>query len=178
MAAAAGCVLLAFVLLQVVVVQVFSVREASMRPTLDDGDRVLVLRPLLDRAPRRGDVVVADVRGSWSTDPAPARAWRGSVLDRAPAESFVTKRVVAVAGERVTCCADGRLLVDGMPLEEPYLRASAGEQPYDVVVPPNRLWLLGDNRSASADSSTHLGSPGGGSLATSALVGRVVGVVG
>ncbi len=177
MAAAAVVVLLAFVLLQSFVVQVFTVQSGSMQPTLDAGDRVLVARPLVDRAPRRGDLVVADVRGSWSSAPTPAAPLRGGALDRAAAGSFVTKRVVALPGERVTCCRDGRLLIDGVLLDEPYLITPAGDEPYDVRVPPNRLWLLGDNRPVSADSASHLGAPGGGSLPTSALVGRVVRVL-
>jgi signal peptidase I len=161
--------------LQAFVVQLFTVQEVSMRPTLQPGERIVVLRPPVDREVQRGDVVVADVRGTWVPGRVPAGPVDGTVLDRAPADAYVVKRVVALPGERVTCCRDGALLVDGVPVAEPYLRGSAGEEPFDVVVPAGTVWLLGDNRDQSQDARAHLGSPGGGGVRLDALVGRVVG---
>jgi signal peptidase I len=162
-------------LLQAFVVQLYTVQEVSMRPTLEPGERIVVLRPTVDRALQRGDVVVADVRGTWVPGRVPALPVDGTVLDRAPADAYVVKRVVALGGERVTCCPGGALVVDGMPLAEPYLRGAAGEEPYDVVVPIGSVWLLGDNRDQSQDARSHLGSPGGGGVGVDAVVGRVVG---
>jgi signal peptidase I len=146
-----------------------------MRPTLQPGERIVVLRPSVDREVRRGDVVVADVRGTWVPGRVPAGPLDGTVLDRAPADAYVVKRVVALQGERVTCCRDGALLVDGVPVAEPYLRESAGDEPFDVVVPAGTVWLLGDNRDQSQDARAHLGSPGGGGVRVDALLGRVIG---
>ena len=166
-----------WVLLQLFVVELFTVTAMSMRPTLHEGDRVLVLRPTVDRAVARGDVVVVDVRGTFVPGRAVTGPVAGTPLARAPGDAFVVKRVVGLPGERVACCdSRGRVTVDGSPLEETYLPAGVAPsvEPFDVVVPDRRLWVMGDNRPVSEDSRSHLGSPGGGTLAVPAVVGRVV----
>lgn len=168
-----------WLLLQLFVVEVFTVSARSMQPTLEPGERVVVLRPPLDRPVRPGDVVVADVRGTFVAGAAVRGPLAGSVLSRPPADAVVVKRVIAVGGQRVACCdSAGRVLVDGTPLDEPYLAGPASSQPFDVEVPSGRVWVMGDNRAVSEDSRAHLGSPGGGTLATSVLVGRVVASLG
>lgn len=152
-------------LLRHLVVQVYAIPSGSMEPLLGSGDRVVVTR--LDDDVRRGDVVVFDGAGLFASG-APA------------GEQDFVKRVVGVGGDRVVCCdRDGRLSVDGKPLEEPYLFAGddPSETAFDVEVPIGRLWLMGDHRSGSADSRAHLGSPGGGMVPQERVVGRVVAVV-
>jgi signal peptidase I len=140
---------------------------------------VVVLRPTVDRPVRPGDVVVADVRGSFEPGRPSTGPLAGSVLLPRAQDAFVVKRVVALGGQRVTCCDEaGRLVVDGVPLEEPYLTGPASQDAFDVRVAPGALWLLGDNRDVSEDSRAHLGSPGGGSVPEAAVVGRVVASVG
>ena len=166
-----------WLVLQLFVVQVFTVRAASMLPTLEPSDQVLVVRPTIGRDVQRGDVVVVDVRGTFLGDRPDTGPMAGSVLAPAPDNVFVVKRAVAGPGDRIACCSvDGRLLLNGKPLDEPYLAADAepSEQQFDVVVPDGRWWLMGDNRPVSEDSRSHLGSPGGGTVSTEVIVGRVV----
>lgn len=144
--------------------RVYAVPSASMQPLLEPGDRIAVSR--LDRGDvRRGDVVVVDVSGTWAAGASGA----------APT---VVKRVIGLPGERVMCCDDdGRVVIDGVPLAEPYLSPAGAGTPFEVVVPSGRLWLLGDDRRDSQDSRHHLGAPGGGSVPCEAVQGRVVAVL-
>jgi signal peptidase I len=168
-------------------VQSFVVPSGSMEPTVQVGDRVLVSR-LAYRfgGIERGDVIVFNGNGTF--DPL-ADAPDGALaqLGRGLAESFsmpvgahdYVKRVVGLPGERVACCdRTGSITVDGAPLDEPYLdpSGSASAQPFDVIVPAGRLWVMGDHRNASADSRAHLGSPGGGTVPVDSVIGRVVGI--
>jgi len=59
-------------------------------------------------------------------------------------------------------------------VEEPYLYP--GDKPsdltFDVTVPAERIWVMGDHRSDSADSRAHLGDPGGGMVRLDDVIGR------
>jgi signal peptidase I len=143
--------------------RIYTVTTGSMTPTLQPGDRVLAVRIGLDDL-RRGDVVVVDVRSTWA---------RPESED----DPTVVKRIVGLPGERVACCdAQGRVTVDGAPLDEPYLAPGGPGPDFEVVVPAGRLWLLGDDREDSLDSRDHLGSPGGGGVGADSVQGRVVAV--
>lgn len=124
----------------------------SMAPAVAVGDVVVSARP--DGEPQRGDVVVFSDPGGWGQ-----RVARLLGQDRVP-DTFV-KRVVGVAGERMSCCtAAGELTVDGVPLPEPYRLPADGLASvlaFDEVVPDGAVFVLGDARSASIDSR-YLGS--------------------
>lgn len=179
-----AAVVVGMLLVRALLVQSFSVPSGSMEPTLQPGDRILVSR--LHRGPsiQRGDIVVFDGTDTWGP-PAGASSgggWRQAVRSALTLVSLgsgadYVKRVVGMPGDRVRCCdASGRLTVNGAPILEPYL--FAGDPPssltFDVVVPPGRIWVMGDHRSASADSRAHLGSPGGGMVPLDDVVGRAV----
>lgn len=167
-------------------VQAFVIPSPSMQPQLRVGDRVLVSR--LDYRfgdVRRGDVIVFDGEGVFDAPADPARsplaaAGRAvaSALGAPVGENDYVKRVIGLPGERIACCdAAGRLTVDGTPLVEPYLHgAPASRTPFDIRVPAGRYWVMGDNRDDSGDSRAHLGDPGGGTVPSDHVVGRVVSV--
>ncbi|MGY9064967.1 signal peptidase I [Streptomyces sp. CAS3] len=138
----------------------YTVPTSSMTPTIDAGNRVLAQR--VDGAEvRRGDVVVFR-DSSWVTG------------------SDVVKRVVAVGGDTVSCCTDGKLTVNGKQIEEPYLPKGTLAENQDfatVTVPKGRLFLLGDERQGSLDSTAHLTDAAKGTVARTAVVARVDAVV-
>jgi signal peptidase I len=94
-----------------------------------------------------------------------------------PDERDFVKRVIAVSGQTVQCCDDKmRVLVDGRPLDEPYIYWQNGKpdarQRFDpVVVPQGSLWVMGDNRNNSRDSRDQ----GGGGLRGVVPIDKVIG---
>ncbi|KQX47745.1 MULTISPECIES: signal peptidase I [unclassified Streptomyces] len=166
------------------VLQPFLIPSGSMEPTLQVGDRILVnkLAYRFGNEPRRGDVVVFDGTASFVREQSPGNPVTGLLHDGAaalglaePDETDFVKRVVGTGGDRVVCCdKDSRLTVNGVPVQERYLMP--GDQPssvaFDIVVPQDRLWVMGDHRSQSSDSRDHLGDPGGGMVPVDKVVGR------
>jgi signal peptidase I len=83
-----------------------------------------------------------------------------------PDENDLVKRVIAVGGQTVQCRNNTGLTVDGARLSEPYLSPGTmnaepsvypclGPEFGPVTVPQGRLWVMGDNRTHSADSRAH-----------------------
>ncbi|MET8569094.1 signal peptidase I [Streptomyces sp. NPDC004783] len=142
-----------------VVYRPYTVPTSSMAPTIGAGDRVLAQR--IDGTDvRRGDVVVFK-DATWANAP-------------------MVKRVVAVGGDTVACCQEGRLKVNGKAIEEPYLPAGAPAEITGfptVTVPEGRLFLLGDERDNSVDSTAHLTDAAGGTVSRGAVDARVDAVV-
>ena len=165
-------------------VQSFWIPSSSMEDTLQIGDRILVTkwRPgVLDV--RRGDVVVFRDPGTWlagspqaaSSLPEPvAESLRFIGVLPADAGEHLVKRVIGLPGDNVVCCdAEGYLTVNGERLVEPYLAdgIAPSDREFDIVVPEGYLWVMGDNRPHSADSRSHMGDPGGGSISLDQVVG-------
>jgi signal peptidase I len=167
-------------------VESFYIPSASMEPTLTPEDRILVNKIGGASSLQRGDLVVFDGTRTFA-DPA-LRPGSGqssaavrimgsmaSTLSIHLNESDYVKRVVGLPGDRVVCCdAGGLLTVNGVAVEESYLYP--GDKPsdltFDVTVPAERIWVMGDHRSDSADSRAHLGDPGGGMVRLDDVIGR------
>ncbi|MDR7083993.1 signal peptidase I [Arthrobacter ginsengisoli] len=166
---------------------VYYIPSASMEPLFREGDRILVSRTDFRAGPvGRGDIVVFDGRGSF----APLNSGQGPVLDflggvghwigLSGGENTFIKRIIGLPGDHVICCdGAGKLTVNGQQLAEPYLYPgdSTSEQKFSVIVPPGRLWLMGDHRSLSADSRSLLGAPGGGMVPRDRVIGRPVRII-
>ncbi|MFI6943521.1 signal peptidase I [Streptomyces sp. NPDC050418] len=156
-AVALGCVLfLGGFIWGALVYQPYTVPTNSMSPTIEAGQRVLAQRIDGDEV-RRGDVVVFKEK-AWGDLP-------------------MVKRVVAVGGDKIACCdAKGRMTVNGKAIEESYLPTSArdaGTSFPPTTVPKGRIFLLGDDRSISLDSSAHIEDAGNGAVPVSGVDARV-----
>lgn len=167
--------------------QAFFIPSGSMENTLLRNDRVIVNK-LADSADdlERGDIVVFRDPGGW-LDAQPAVVEAGGLqgalrdvlvfigLAPSASEEDLIKRVVGTGGDRVVCCdVEGRLTVNGVPLEEEYVFPgdAASAETFDVEVPEGSLWLLGDHRASSRDARRHQDDERGGMVPVSAVVGR------
>jgi signal peptidase I len=146
---AAGVLLVALLVASLVLLEPFTVRSSSMSPTLGPGDQVLAekLTPHL-----------------WSLH-------RGDVVVFKPPQTgeLMVKRVVALAGDRVGL-ADGRLVVNGHRVREPYVDLPSVDGVYfgPYAVPAGSIFVMGDDRAESVDSRTF------GPVRESRVVGRVM----
>lgn len=164
-----GVAIVVAIVVRAFLLQTFYIPSVSMQNTLDINDRVLVNKVVFHvRSPQRGEVIVFQA----------PRAWRSDPKD----EDFI-KRVIGVGGDRIVCCdQQQRLVVNGEPLDEPYLYSdglasdAAATNPFDVTVPEGRLWVMGDHRSSSGDSADHYQRNGGdieaATISEDAAVGR------
>lgn len=165
-------------LLSTFVVKLGYITSGSMEDGLQVGDRVLVDRiSLAFSDPQPGDVVVFDVDEPWDGPRAPetnpikiAWHWLGATTGIGPSgPNTLIKRIIGGPGQTVECCTpDGAVVVDGIPLDEPYVYEDFPFTPGaldcdstprsarcfdEVVVPEGSYLMLGDHRSASSDSA-------------------------
>ncbi len=166
------------------VAQVYRIPTGSMENTLQVGDRVLVNKLVYHfRGVARGDVVVFSGQDSWGPDaPPPAsngfvRLWDDVLSDVGlhSSQTYYIKRVIGLPGDKVACCTDGKVTVNGVPLTETsYLYpGDAPSFPFKTVtVPAGHLWVMGDHRGDSDDSRYHTGDPGAGAIPVNEVVGR------
>jgi signal peptidase I len=171
-------------LIKAFVVQVYRIPSASMENTLEVGDRVLVNKLVYRfRGIARGDIIVFSGQDSWGPDAPPpssdpvVRLLNDVLSDIGlkSSQTFYIKRVIGLPGDRVACCTDGQVTVNGVRLAETSYLYPGDEPSFPfkaVTVPPGHLWVMGDHRGDSEDSRYHFSDPGDGAIPVSEVVGR------
>lgn len=175
--------------------RVYTIPSGSMETTLHGctgcyGDKVLVDKIVYDfTGPTPGDVVVFKGPEPWVENEVPSQESSnavvrffqnvGSVFGLAPPdERDFVKRIIAVGGQTVQCCdAQNRVLVDGKPLNEPYIHwedpDNPRQEPFEPVkVPDGYVWVMGDNRNNSCDSRCQGGGGLRGVVPVSDIIGK------
>jgi signal peptidase I len=179
-------------LIKTFLIRSFYIPSESMQDTLLVNDRIIVneLEPKLVPI-QHGDIVVFKDPGGWlppgteNTEPNGVAAffdWALSIVGLTAPDSndHLIKRVIGLPGDVVACCnAYGQMTVNGVPLDETYLKLPAGvtkvsKDDFSVTVPKNSLWVMGDNRYNSADSRYNRDKPGNGFVPYDDVVGRAV----
>jgi signal peptidase I len=167
------------VAIKAVLVQAFYIPSESMEPGLVENDRILVQKwsYWFGGEPERGDVVVFKDPGGWlgpdeSAGPSSGVTEALAKLGLYPSGGHLVKRVIGVEGDTITCCdAQGRLSVNGVALEESeYVKDEAGVDCAGPMtgncswttgpVPAGHVFVMGDNRAHSADSTVHMCTEG------------------
>ncbi|HAX04718.1 MAG TPA: signal peptidase I [Acidimicrobiaceae bacterium] len=132
-----GIALIAAFGIRATLIQTYFIPSESMTPTLQVGDRLMVYKLAFSLGDvERGDLVVFN---------------RPPALDGTEMKDFV-KRVVGLAGEQISA-DNGLLLINGEPLDEPYLTSGVSTQDFsEIVIPEGHVFVMGDNRPNSRDS--------------------------
>ena len=163
------CALVISAVVRTFLVEVYTVPSGSMENTLMNGDRIVAVEV---GTFHRGDIVVFKDPGGWlageeatSEQPGPVRNFfeKIRVLPDSKTDHLV-KRVIGMPGDHVQCCdAQGQIMVNGYSLDErAYLHATDGVTDYpsqiqfNVWVPADTIFVMGDHRSDSYDSRYHL----------------------
>ncbi|AMM21015.1 hypothetical protein AX769_13835 [Frondihabitans sp. PAMC 28766] len=156
----------------------FYIPSVSMQNTLQINDRIVVNELVPRLSPlKRGDVIVFTDPGGWLDGETPTPVTTPSTnpvvhgiqsaltvvgLGTADSDNHLVKRVIGLPGDHVSCCsASGEIEVNGVAIKEPYIDVPPGgaaepdKDRYDITVPKGDVWVLGDNRYQSADSSYH-----------------------
>ncbi|WP_372440768.1 signal peptidase I [Nocardia acididurans] len=186
----------------------YVIPSQSMEPTLHGcagctGDRIYVEKlSYYFGDPQPGDVVVfVGPTSSWNDTYRSTRSTNTVVRGIQnglsffglvpPDENDLVKRVIAIGGQTVQCCdAEGRVMVDGKPLDETYIEAGRNNPfnpampniPFNqggrafgpVKVPEGNLWVMGDNRRESRDSRYHQEDEFDGTVPVSDVRGKAV----
>ena len=171
-------------------VQFFYIPSGSMENTLLVNDRVGVnkLGAIFSEI-KRGEVVVFRDPADWLSTPVndevglrrivkDALVFVGVIPD--PSKQYLIKRVIGVGGDRVVCCnAKDQLEVNGVAINEPYIYPGdkASDNKFDVTVPKDFIWVMGDHRGASADSRYHTDDPNRGMVPLDKVTGRALFVI-
>ena len=175
-------------LVKTFLVQAFFIPSGSMENTLKIGDRVAVNRlgTITGNGIQRGDVVVFHDSAGWlgsegtTKDSGAIHLFKTLLTDVGvlpdSSKKFLIKRIIGMPGDHVVCCTTkGNLTVDGNELDESsyiYSGNKPSEVAFDVVVPADRIWVMGDHRGKSGDSRFHRDDQNNGFVPVKEVVGR------
>ena len=126
-------------LMKAFVYQAYTIPTGSMEQTIMPGDMIFAEKITYRfRDIRPGDIVTFEQTASSGE------------------ERVLIKRVIAVAGQTIEL-VDGKVLVDGVILDEPYVQGvtaplSPSSVEYPYTIPEGYIWVMGDNRQNSSDS--------------------------
>jgi signal peptidase I len=182
-------------LIKTFLVQMYYIPSPSMEPTTYRGDRVFVdkVSSWVGGAPTRGQVIVFHDPHHWMSQSVGSTgglsfpdmlAAVGILPDQH--DDLLIKRIIGVEGDTIECKSpDGPVYRNGVALDESsYIMNGKNGRPcyngvYKVIIPKGNLWVLGDNREHSGDSSWNFlkKGPDAGFVPTGNVVGHVVGVV-
>ncbi|MEY3561565.1 MAG: signal peptidase, partial [Actinomycetota bacterium] len=183
-----GTALVLSVAIKAFLIRSFYIPSGSMLETLQINDRIIVNVMVPELIPlEHGDVVVFRDPGGWlGAIPTEDKPWLQEVGDfvlgtfgiTAPdSAEHLVKRVIGLPGDTIECCdADGRLLVNGVAIDETYIAPGSmpSEMEFKVTVPEGSYWVMGDNRQNSTDSRYHQNLPSGGFVNQEYVVGRAI----
>jgi len=155
------------------VVEAFYIPSVSMQPGLQEDDRILVQKwSYLTGEPQRGDVVVFEDPGGWLNDGEVEEPGALSGIGLGTSGGHLVKRVVGVPGDVIECCdSEGRLVINGVAVTEDVyvvddqrLKGCRGPMTGNCEwsagpVPEGSVFVMGDNRGESADSTVHMCLP-------------------
>jgi signal peptidase I len=162
------------IVIKALFVQAFYIPSESMEPGLVENDRILVQKVSywFGGTPERGDVVVFKDPDNWleTANPGPTNPVTEVMakIGLYPEGGHLVKRVIGVAGDTITCCdKQNRISVNGEPLDEEGYVANIENLNCNGPmitscewtagpVPEGHIFVMGDNRAQSADSTVHL----------------------
>jgi len=137
-----------------------TITSTNMEPTLKAGQAIQTTEVGSGQyTPHRGDVVLFTSPSGW--------------FDPTTGAFAEVERVIGIPGDHVACPGPGSpVTVNGVALDEPYVYK--GDEPsmelFNVVVPPGRLWVMGDHRDVSVDSRAHERMASGAGFIPAAIV--------
>lgn len=153
------------VLMRVFLFGMYVIPSKSMEDTIVPGDRVVTtkLTPRVTKL-KRGDIVVFKDPANWLADEQTTFA-----------SEYLIKRLIGLPGDIVECDGNGApVVINGVAIDETsYIKPGAEPSafPFKVTVKPGHVFVMGDNRSNSADSRYHQNDGDNGLVPISDIVG-------
>jgi len=177
-----GIALVLSSVVRIFIFQAFYVPSASMQDTLLLQDRIIatkITKPFTDI--KRGQIVVFKDPGDWlpvfeEDKNLPMHLLSVVGLLPSDAGDDLVKRVIGIGGDTIKCCSpQGNILINNTELkDQDFIKpgVNTNQVEFEITVPKNRIFVMGDNRPDSRDSRFHL-ETAYGTVPTRNVVGPV-----